>query len=293
MRPPVVEKAPPPQPSLLPSELQIAGRWEGLVLIILYVFYILIMKYNVKMQAFFTVKQKTIANGNTVNSELEDGNDYCDSSSDDPSMPLLGQGDLSTNHGFVLNIVKEEPQYSRNPVVMVDEVMSSSPPKFTFPEAGLRIMITNKFGPRTRLRMASRIIINERQRLINSANGVSSKPLQNGRHESIENGNVPVESPAELQREREQPPPAPEPELVEAAFLSPFSMPVPWLLHIASSRHITSQVHVGLRTGAAVTSGVSVPQDLDTRCQGGLEYGHREEDASIVRETAYLAGESD
>ncbi|XP_061038804.1 sodium/potassium/calcium exchanger 4 isoform X2 [Eubalaena glacialis] len=167
--------------------------WEGLVLIILYVFYILIMKYNVKIQAFFTVKQKTIANGNTVNSELED--------------------------------VKEEPQYSRNPVVMVDEVMSSSPPKFTFPEAGLRIMITNKFGPRTRLRMASRIIINERQRLINSANGVSSKPLQNGGHESIENGNVPVESPAEPQREQEQPPPAPEPELVEAAFLSPFSMP--------------------------------------------------------------------
>lgn len=44
------------------------------------------------MQAFFTVKQKTIANGNTVSSELEDGNDYCGSSSDDPSMPLLGQG---------------------------------------------------------------------------------------------------------------------------------------------------------------------------------------------------------
>lgn len=144
--------------------------WEGLVLIILYVFYILIMKYNVKMQAFFTVRQKTIANGNTVNSELED--------------------------------VKEEPQYSKNPVVMVDEVMSSSPPKFNFPEAGLRIMITNKFGPRTRLRMASRIIINERQRLINSANGVSSKPLQNGRHESMENGNVPVENPEEPQRDR-------------------------------------------------------------------------------------------
>ncbi|XP_016000945.2 sodium/potassium/calcium exchanger 4 isoform X2 [Rousettus aegyptiacus] len=171
--------------------------WEGLVLIILYVFYILIMKYNVKMQAFFTIKQKTIANGNTVNSELED--------------------------------VKEERQYSKTPVVMVDEVMSSSPPKFTFPEAGLRIMITNKFGPRTRLRMASRIIINERQRLINSANGVSSKPLQNGRHEHIENGNVPAENPEDPQRAQEQPPPppppAPEPEPVEAAFLSPFSVP--------------------------------------------------------------------
>ncbi|XP_021535321.1 sodium/potassium/calcium exchanger 4 isoform X2 [Neomonachus schauinslandi] len=171
--------------------------WEGLVLIILYAFYILIMKYNVKMQAFFTIKQKAVANGNTVNSELED--------------------------------VKEEPQYSKNPVVMVDEVMSSSPPKFSFPEAGLRIMITNKFGPRTRLRMASRIIINERQRLISSANGVNSKPLQNGRHENIENGNVPMENPEDPQREQEQqpqpPPPPPEPEPVESAFLSPFSMP--------------------------------------------------------------------
>ncbi|KAM7158656.1 sodium/potassium/calcium exchanger 4 isoform 2-T2 [Molossus nigricans] len=171
--------------------------WEGLVLIILYVFYILIMKYNVKIQAFFTIKQKTIANGNTVSSELED--------------------------------VKEEPQYGKNPVVMVDEVMSSSPPKFSFPEAGLRIMITNKFGPRTRLRMASRIIINERQRLINSANGVSRKPLQNGRQENIKNGNVPMENPEDPQREQEQqpppPPPPPEPEPVEAVFLSPFSVP--------------------------------------------------------------------
>ncbi|XP_012308562.1 sodium/potassium/calcium exchanger 4 isoform X2 [Aotus nancymaae] len=171
--------------------------WEGLVLIILYVFYILIMKYNVKMQAFFTIKQKSIANGNPVNSELE--------------------------------AVKEKPQYGKSPVVMVDEIMSSSPPKFTFPEAGLRIMITNKFGPRTRLRMASRIIINERQRLINSANGVGSKPLQNGRHENIENGNVPVENPEDPQQNQEQQPPPqpppPEPEPVEAGFLSPFSMP--------------------------------------------------------------------
>ncbi|XP_012658893.1 sodium/potassium/calcium exchanger 4 isoform X2 [Otolemur garnettii] len=173
--------------------------WEGLVLIVLYVFYILIMKYNVKMQAFFTVKQKSIANGNPVNSELE--------------------------------AVKEKPQYGKSPVVMVDELMSSSPPKFSFPEAGLRIMITNKFGPRTRLRMASRIIINERQRLINSANGVSSKPLQNGRPENIENGNVPVENPEDPPQDQEQhpppqpPPPEPEPVPVEAAFLSPFSMP--------------------------------------------------------------------
>nr|XP_051682402.1 sodium/potassium/calcium exchanger 4 isoform X3 [Oryctolagus cuniculus] len=172
--------------------------WEGLVLIVLYVFYILIMKYNVKIQAFFTIKQKSIANGNTVNSELEDA-------------------------------VKEKPQYGKSPVVMVDEIMSSSPPKFSFPEAGLRIMITNKFGPRTRLRMASRIIINERQRLINAANGVSSKPLQNGRPENMENGTVPTDNPEEPRQDQDQeqppPPPPPEPQPAEAVFLSPFSVP--------------------------------------------------------------------
>ncbi|XP_048341187.1 sodium/potassium/calcium exchanger 4 isoform X2 [Sphaerodactylus townsendi] len=133
--------------------------WESLVLIIMYVFYILIMKYNVKMQNFFTIKSMNVGNGNTVTSELED--------------------------------VKGTQQYGRNSVVMVDEIICSSPPKFRFPEAGLRVMITNKFGPRTRLRMASRLIINERQRLIHSANG---KVIQNGKHENIENGAIHVDN---------------------------------------------------------------------------------------------------
>lgn len=44
------------------------------------------------MQTFFTTKQKSIANGNPVSNELEDGNDLYDGSYDDPSVPLLGQG---------------------------------------------------------------------------------------------------------------------------------------------------------------------------------------------------------
>lgn len=51
--------------------------------------------------------------------------------------------------------------YTRGSVVMVDEMINSSPPNYRFPEAGLRLMITNHFGPKTRLRMASRLIINE------------------------------------------------------------------------------------------------------------------------------------
>ncbi|EMP39871.1 Sodium/potassium/calcium exchanger 4 [Chelonia mydas] len=154
--------------------------WESLVLVVMYFFYILIMKYNVKMQKLFTIKSMNVGNGNTVSNELEDGNECYDISYDDPSMPLLWK-------------VKGKQQYGKNPVVMVDEIICSSPPKFRFPEAGLRIMITNKFGPRTRLRMASRLIINERQRLIHSANGMS-KTIQNGKHENIENGNIIVEN---------------------------------------------------------------------------------------------------
>lgn len=73
------------------------------------------------------------------------------------------------------------------------------------------------------------LLSTQRQRLISSANGVSSKPLQNGRHESIGNGNVPVENLEEPQQDQvpppQPPPPAQEPEPVGAAFLSPFSMP--------------------------------------------------------------------
>jgi sodium/potassium/calcium exchanger 4 len=46
---------------------------------------------------------------------------------------------------------------------MVDEIINANPPKYRFPEAGLRIMVTSHFGPKTRLRMASRLIITEVQ----------------------------------------------------------------------------------------------------------------------------------
>ncbi|KAM9294130.1 sodium/potassium/calcium exchanger 4 [Gastrophryne carolinensis] len=130
--------------------------WESLILIIMYLIYILIMKYNVKMQHLFTIKRKNLGNGCTVGNELQD-------------------------------VKVDQQYYGRNSVVMVDEIICSSPPKYRFPEAGLRIMITNKFPPRTRLRMASRLIINERQRLLQSANGMSSLTLD-GKQELLENG---------------------------------------------------------------------------------------------------------
>ncbi|XP_078518183.1 sodium/potassium/calcium exchanger 4 [Lissotriton helveticus] len=174
--------------------------WESLILIIMYAFYIVIMKFNMRLQKLFTRKQKTMANGSAVSNEMQDGNASYDIICDDPSLPLLGK-------------VKPKQQYNgKQPVVMVDEIICSSPPKFRFPEAGLRIMITNKFGPRTRLRMASRFIINERQRLLHSANGMSATSLD-GKLETIENGNVYVDK-DDLQEE------------CESGHLSPFTIPV-------------------------------------------------------------------
>ncbi|XP_041661560.1 sodium/potassium/calcium exchanger 4 isoform X2 [Cheilinus undulatus] len=137
--------------------------WESLVLVVLYAGYILVMKFNSSMQRFFMGKsKKNVANGNAAaSSEMED--------------------------------VKPSKAYSRGSVVMVDEIMNASPSKFRFPEAGLRVMVTSHFGPKTRLRMASRLIITEK--LVQAANGVETQVVD-GKVE-IENGNVPEDKPTE------------------------------------------------------------------------------------------------
>ncbi|XP_066532219.1 sodium/potassium/calcium exchanger 4 [Hoplias malabaricus] len=138
--------------------------WESLVLVVMYAGYILIMKFNSSMQIFFTGKgNKNVANGNAASAnELEE--------------------------------VKPS-NYTRGSVVMVDEIINASPPNYRFPEAGLRVMVTNHFGPKTRLRMASRLIITERQKLVQGANGVETAVIDG--KPDIENGNVPEDKPSE------------------------------------------------------------------------------------------------
>ncbi|KAM8725925.1 sodium/potassium/calcium exchanger 4 isoform 2-T2 [Acanthopagrus schlegelii] len=140
--------------------------WESLVLVVMYAGYILVMKFNSSMQRFFMGKsKKNVANGNAAaSSEMED--------------------------------VKPTKAYSRGSVVMVDEIMNASPSKFRFPEAGLRVMVTSHFGPKTRLRMASRLIITEK--LVQAANGMETQVID-GKVE-IENGNVPEDKPEESEQ---------------------------------------------------------------------------------------------
>ncbi|XP_067847147.1 sodium/potassium/calcium exchanger 4-like [Heptranchias perlo] len=66
--------------------------WEGLILTLMYAGYILVMKFNTKMQNYFVSKlTKNVANGNVVGNEMEDGNVDSPNICDDPLLPLLHQ----------------------------------------------------------------------------------------------------------------------------------------------------------------------------------------------------------
>ncbi|XP_041038023.1 sodium/potassium/calcium exchanger 3-like [Carcharodon carcharias] len=125
--------------------------WEALFLALLYVLYIIVMKYNTRIRNYF-VGLSCIG---PERSGTED--------------PTAQQGaESNQKYSATVVILQTDHRSESNSVVMVDELFSTSPHKLSFPEASLRIMITQHFGPRTRLTMASRMLINERQRLIRS-----------------------------------------------------------------------------------------------------------------------------
>ncbi|XP_058034316.1 sodium/potassium/calcium exchanger 3 isoform X1 [Ahaetulla prasina] len=150
--------------------------WESLILVLMYFIYILIMKFNANLQHMFERRTKNVANmvnGLANNTEMDD-NSNCDA-----TVVLLKKGNCSRNF------------HRKASVIMVDELLSAYPHQLSFSEAGLRIMITSHFPPRTRLSMASRMLINERQRLINSrvyTNGESEIAIKVPFKHTMENG---------------------------------------------------------------------------------------------------------
>ncbi|CAB1339889.1 unnamed protein product [Coregonus sp. 'balchen'] len=240
--------------------------WESLVLVLMYCGYILIMKFNQSLQKLFTGKggkDKNQANGNAAaSSEMEDGKTAC-YGDDDPSLPILSTA-----------AVKPSKAYSRGSVVMVDEIMHDSPPKLRFPEAGLRVMVTSHFGPKTRLRMASRLIITE------GANGVETQVLEG--KVDIENGNVPEDKPAVEEQENETispfhiPGPRWEKFFMISFFLSTvwiavFSYFMVWMVTIIGYTLGIPDVIMGITFLAA---GTSVPDCIASLIVGGIHVNH-------------------
>ncbi|XP_069545939.1 sodium/potassium/calcium exchanger 3 isoform X1 [Brachyistius frenatus] len=144
--------------------------WEALTLILMYFVYILIMKLNSHIVRFLERRKKNLSNfrnGADNNGELDDG---CDATA---------------------VLLKKANHHSKPSVLMVDEMLSTYPHQLSFSEAGMRIMITSHFSPRTRLTMASRMLITERQRLINTrtfTNGDSDVQGKGGSRRGMENG---------------------------------------------------------------------------------------------------------
>ncbi|XP_078516200.1 sodium/potassium/calcium exchanger 4-like [Lissotriton helveticus] len=160
--------------------------WESLILIFMYAIYILVMKYNKTLQNLFTRSQKTMANESAVSNGMGDAS--YDITHEDPSLPLLGKGE-------------PKPIYNgKDSVAVVDEIISSSPSKIQFPDTGLQIMITNNFGPITRLTMPLHSASNE------------IVPSSDGKLETFENGTACADK-SDLQEEP------------ESSHLSPCSVP--------------------------------------------------------------------
>lgn len=125
--------------------------WESLLLMTMYGIYIIIMKFNSQLLVFAT-HQFRRAGPCCFSSEEHRGDKIGDDAACNNSMVLLNKGEARASEAA--------------PVVMVDELLILNPHKLSFSEAGLRIMITPHFSPRTRLSMAGRMLISERQRLI-------------------------------------------------------------------------------------------------------------------------------
>uniref|UniRef100_F1SBG9 Solute carrier family 24 member 3 n=1 Tax=Sus scrofa TaxID=9823 RepID=F1SBG9_PIG len=152
--------------------------WESLVLVLMYLVYIVIMKYNACIHQCFERRAKgagNMVNGLANNAEIDD----------------------SSNCNATVVLLKRANFHRKASVIMVDELLSAYPHQLSFSEAGLRIMITSH-PPKTRLSMASRMLINERQRLINSrayANGESEVAIKIPIKHTVENGTGPSSAP--------------------------------------------------------------------------------------------------
>uniref|UniRef100_A0A3B4B7B7 Sodium/calcium exchanger membrane region domain-containing protein n=1 Tax=Periophthalmus magnuspinnatus TaxID=409849 RepID=A0A3B4B7B7_9GOBI len=90
---------------------------------------------------------------------------------------------LMTLYGIYI-VIMQSHGAEPGPVVMVDELLILNPHKLSFSEAGLRIMITPHFSPRTRLTMAGRMLISERQRLIRTSKSQRDEAVPGSRRTS-------------------------------------------------------------------------------------------------------------
>ncbi|KAL0973855.1 hypothetical protein UPYG_G00212090 [Umbra pygmaea] len=210
--------------------------WETIILISMYAVYIVIMKFNRTLSGW--VERHCVRGSQPCLSTLR-------------RTTAVGHGGVDCDTDMVL-LKPDSCAGQDGSVVMVDELMSLHPHQLTFSEASLRLLITPHFPPYTRLRMAGRMVINERQRLIQARvqeeSGEVGEDLGDGATWGMENGGTGDSDMQPLEGDRDrlggveatsaglQPKDEEEEELDEEVTFSPLIMPgglsrrVRWLL---------------------------------------------------------------
>lgn len=130
---------------------------------------LVLIRFNSRVVHYIERRKKNSANlgnGTASNTDIDDG---CDA-----TVVLLKKGNacspvlykcvqlLGAHLNVCIVLLPLLANFHRKPsVLMVDELLSAYPHQLSFSEAGMRIMITSHFSPRTRLTMASRMLITE------------------------------------------------------------------------------------------------------------------------------------
>ncbi|XP_033955500.1 sodium/potassium/calcium exchanger 3-like [Pseudochaenichthys georgianus] len=138
--------------------------WESLLLMTMYGIYIIIMTFNSQIRAFVTL-------------QLSTSGPCCLGSADIQREDKMAEDATACNTSMVLLNKGQVHNQEAAPVIMVDELLILHPHKLSFSDAGLRVMISPHFSPRTRLSMAGRVLISERQRLIQSSKDGEAGPV--------------------------------------------------------------------------------------------------------------------
>ncbi len=134
-------------------------------------------RFNSQILMFVTHQLKCARTCCPVSEDPEDNKMGEDASACNTSMVLLNKGrkieESSSLHCLMCSLLsKTQIKYENlftgqahsqepSPVLMVDELLILNPHKLSFSDAGLRIMMTPHFSPRTRLSMAGRMLISE------------------------------------------------------------------------------------------------------------------------------------
>nr|XP_006824937.1 PREDICTED: sodium/potassium/calcium exchanger 3-like [Saccoglossus kowalevskii] len=127
--------------------------WESLIMLCMYGGYIVIMKLNPKIVDWLDKKSEKRRKKRTK--KLEE-NDKC---KDGPGCTTVMIPLQSVNN----TPSPSSPDEDKSQVFMVDEYIYNSPKRLTFPDAGLRLMLSSHFPARTRMRSACWMIIAEKK----------------------------------------------------------------------------------------------------------------------------------